>query len=166
MLPDGPECYCGNRGCLERLVNPSAIVAKVHRRLADQPDAGGSLAHLFTQDPASVDHAAIRWAAGAGDPVATAVIDEAAECVATVAVSLANFIDVDLVVLGGHAIENVEKRYVDVVASALAGRPLSRHIRVVEVVPSELGTDAAVIGSAALVLHATYSPQLSALVAG
>lgn len=164
VLPDGPECYCGNRGCLERLVNPSAIVTEVHNRLAAAP-GGSVLSPAFEQDPASVDHAAIQLAAAAGDPVAAAVIDEAAEHVASVAVSIVNFIDVDLIILGGHGIQHVESRYVDVVASALATRPLSRHIRVVEVEASPLGTDAAVVGSAALVLHATYSPQLSALLA-
>lgn len=164
VLPDGPECYCGNRGCLERLVNPSAIVAEVHRRLAAGP-GDGMLSDAFEQDPASVDHRAILLAAAAGDPVAAAVIDEAAEHVASLAVSIVNFIDVDLIVLGGHGIQHVESRFVDAVASALATRPLSRAIRVVQVEASPLGTDAAVVGGAALVLHATYSPQLSALLA-
>lgn len=164
VLPDGPECYCGNRGCLERLVNPSAIVAEVHRRLAGG-HGGSVLREPFDRDPSLVDHAAIRVAAEGGDPLATAVIDEAAEHVASVAVNIANFVDVDLIVLGGHAIQHVEMRYVEVVASALATRPLSRHIRIIDVAPSPLGADAAVVGSAALVLHATYSPQLSALLA-
>lgn len=165
VLADGPECYCGNRGCLERLVNPSAIVAEVHRRLVGRPRGESELSHAFDRDPASVDHASIRLAAAAGDPVAAAVIDEAAEHVASVAVSIANFIDVDLIVLGGHGIQHVESRYVDVVASALATRPLSRSIRAVEVKASPLGMDAAVVGGAALVLNSTYSPQLSALLA-
>ncbi|MFE0508830.1 ROK family protein [Streptomyces sp. NPDC058964] len=165
VLPDGPECYCGNRGCLEGLVNPSAIVAEVHRRLAARPDDSSALSRSFAKDPASVDHAAILLAATAGDPVATAVTDEAAERVASVAVSIANFVDVDLIVLGGHGIQHLESRYVDIVATALATRALARRIRVVQVKASPLGTDGAVVGSAALVLHATYSPQLSALLA-
>ncbi|WP_328551435.1 MULTISPECIES: ROK family transcriptional regulator [unclassified Streptomyces] len=164
VLPDGPECYCGNRGCLERLVNPTAIVAEVHRRLAAGSHPDSALARTFAEDPDAVDHAAIRVAAAAGDPVAAAVIDETAEYVASVAVDIANFLDVDLIILGGHGIQHVEARYVAVVAAALKSRPLSRHIRVVEVEASPLGTDAAVVGSAALVLHATYSPHLSALV--
>ncbi|MEU1623576.1 ROK family transcriptional regulator [Streptomyces sp. NPDC005722] len=163
VVSDGPECYCGNRGCLEGLANPSAIVAEAHRRLAEKPGAS-LLSPAFDRDPASVDHAAVQLAAGAGDEVAAAVVDEAARHVGTVAVSIANFIDVDLIILGGHGIQHVESRYVDAVASALASRPLARHIRVVQVAASPLGSDAAVVGSAALVLHATYSPQLSSLV--
>ncbi|WP_205315618.1 ROK family transcriptional regulator [Nonomuraea lactucae] len=164
VLPGGPACYCGNRGCLESLVSPSAIVAETHRRLADQ--RGGSvLWEPFSGDPATVDHAAIRMAAAAGDQLAGAVIDEAARHVASVAVNVVNITDVDLVVLGGRGIRHVEERYVDAVVSAVATRPLSRTVRVVDVALSPLGADAAVVGAAALVLHATYSPQLSALLA-
>ena len=164
LRPDGPECYCGGRGCLERLVDPAALVAEVRRRLAED-GCDSMLSQSFTKDPTSVDHAAVRIAAAEGDPVAAAVIDEAAAHVAAVACSIVNFTDIDLVILGGHGIQFVESRYVEVVRSALETRPLSRHIRVVDVAASPLGPNAAVVGSAALVLHALYSPQLSALLA-
>ncbi|MFG2004513.1 ROK family protein [Spirillospora sp. NPDC048911] len=161
VLPDGPECYCGNRGCLEILVSPAAIIAETHRRLGEQ--VGSVLSEPFRRDPATVDHAAIRLAAASGDPLAGEIIDAAARHVASIAVSVVNITDVDLIVLGGHGIRHVETRYVDAVTAAVASRPLSRHIRVVDVAPSPLGADAAVVGGASLVLHATYSPQLSAL---
>lgn len=78
-------------------------------------------------------------------------------------VNVVNATDVDLVVLGGHGIRNVEKLFVDTAQSAVSTRAMSRHIRVVDVTMSPLGADAAVVGAAALVLHTTYSPQLSAL---
>ncbi len=159
VLADGPECYCGNHGCLESLVNPSALVAQVHERLA--AGRAGALSGPYGIDPASVDHAAILLAAAQGDPLAVEVVDEAARHVASIAVSVANFVDVDLIVLGGHGIEHVEDRFVAAVAAALSTRPLSRHVRVVDVAASPLGADAAVIGAATLVLHTTYSPQLS-----
>ncbi|WP_198168401.1 ROK family transcriptional regulator [Herbidospora yilanensis] len=160
VLADGPECYCGNHGCLERLVNPSALVARTHEKLAaGRPSV---LAEPFAADPAAVDHAAVLLAAAGGDPLAGEVVDEAARHVASVAVSVANFVDVDLIVLGGHGIEHVEDRFAAAVADALSTRPLSRHIRIVEVAASPLGADAAVVGAATLVLHTTYSPQLSA----
>jgi predicted NBD/HSP70 family sugar kinase len=160
--PDGPRCYCGNHGCLESLISPAALTAETHRRLAEG-GTGSALETPFQRDPGTVDHAAVRHAAAEGDPLATAVIREAAERVASVAVNVANITDVDLIVLGGHGIRHVEALYRDAVAQALATRPLSRHIRVADVAVSPLGPDAAVVGAASLVLHATYSPQLSAL---
>ncbi|MFF5232517.1 ROK family transcriptional regulator [Dactylosporangium sp. NPDC000521] len=188
VADDGPGCYCGNRGCLESLVNPPAIVAAAHRLLAagSSPAAGAvagsspagavagappavgsvaesSLAAAFRADPSAVDHPAICLAAAAGDPLAASVIDAAAEHLATVVVNVVNIIDVDLVILGGHGIRHVEDHFRDAVVRALATRPLARHIRVVDVALSPLGVDAAVVGGAALVLHATFSPQVSAL---
>ncbi|MBW8487200.1 ROK family transcriptional regulator [Actinomadura parmotrematis] len=164
VMPDGPECYCGNRGCLERLVNPAAITDAARRRLAAGRD-GGPLAAAFRRSPAAVDHPAVLAAAAAGDPVATAVVAEAAGHVATAAVNVVNITDVDLIVLGGHGIRGVEPAFAGAVTAALATRPLSRHVREIAVASSPLGVDAAVIGGAALVLHAAYSPQLSALLA-
>lgn len=179
VAPDGPGCYCGNRGCLESLVNPPAIVAAAHRLLAAEAAAasaaGGpaaasvagapvsSLAALFRADPLAVDHPAICRAAAAGDPLAASVIDAAAEHLATVVVNVVNIVDVDLVILGGHGIRHVEARFRHAVVRALATRPLARHIRIVDVALSPLGIDAAVVGGAALVLHATFSPQVSSL---
>ncbi|MEV4136575.1 ROK family transcriptional regulator [Dactylosporangium sp. NPDC049742] len=202
VADDGPGCYCGNRGCLESLVNPPAIVAAAHRLLAAAPVAEpslaaasvagassgaasvagassgaaavvespvvagvpeSSLAAAFRADPSTVDHPAICLAAAAGDPLAVSVIDAAAEHLATVVVNVVNIIDVDLVILGGHGIRHVEDRFRDAVVRALATRPLARQIRVVDVALSPLGVDAAVVGGAALVLHATFSPQVSAL---
>ncbi|WP_433136177.1 ROK family transcriptional regulator [Actinomadura nitritigenes] len=162
VIPDGPRCYCGNHGCLESLISPAAIVAETHRRLAEE-GADSALEAPFHRDPGLVDHAAVRHAAADGDPLAAAVIRDAAELVASVAVNVVSIADVDLIVLGGHGIRHVEDLYLDAVTEALATRPLSRHVRIADAAVSPLGPDAAVIGAASLVLHATYSPQLSAL---
>jgi predicted NBD/HSP70 family sugar kinase len=161
VQPDGLECYCGNRGCLETLVSPAAIIAETHRRLS--AGAPGALAERFRADPVSIDNVAIRDAAAAGDPLATGVLEQAAQHVATAVVNVVSVTDVDLVVLGGHGIEHVEKLYVEAAQRAVATRVMSRHIRVVDVVLSPLGADAAVVGGASLVLHTTYSPRLSEL---
>ncbi|MEU4424514.1 ROK family transcriptional regulator [Actinoplanes sp. NPDC024001] len=155
VRPDGPHCYCGNVGCLESLINPPALEAEARRRLAAGDHAGTTLV--------APDHHAIRLAAAAGDPLAAAVIDEAAGWLATAVVNVVNIVDVDLVVLGGHGIRHVEERFRGAVQQALATRPLARRIRTVQVELSPLGPDAAVVGAAALVLHMTYSPQVSEL---
>jgi predicted NBD/HSP70 family sugar kinase len=164
VLADGPECYCGNLGCLEGLINPQALVAETHRRLAE--DGRSCLATTFRRDPGAVDHAAICRAAAAGDALASAVVGGAAARLATVAVNVVNIVDVDLIILGGHGIRHVEAQFKDTVARALAKRAMSRRIRLIDVALSRLGDDAAAVGGAALVLHTTYSPQVSSLLAG
>ncbi len=161
--PDGPVCYCGNVGCLERLIGPTALVADVRQRLERAHEGDGILAAAHRDDPSSVDYTAICAAAAAGDPLAVTIIEDAAALLAHVVVNVVNAVDVDLIILGGRSIHGVEEQFCAGVAQALATRPIARHIRVVDVVASPLSTDAAVIGAAALVLHAVYAPQVPAL---
>ncbi|MFC4535061.1 ROK family transcriptional regulator [Sphaerisporangium dianthi] len=188
VMPDGPDCYCGNRGCIEALCCPSAIEATVRDRLARgekstltppppttprsaAPGSGapGSGAPRSAA-PGSVapgsgspDHAAICAAAADGDPLALSVIREVADRLAAAAVSIVNVLDIDLLVLGGPAMHDVGHIYHEVIAEAVATRPLARRLHQVEVVTSPIAADAAAIGAASLVFHATYAPRLGAL---
>ncbi|MEV8511889.1 ROK family transcriptional regulator [Dactylosporangium sp. NPDC051484] len=164
VTQSGPPCYCGNRGCLEGYINPAALVADAHRRLAAGTES--ALTRAFRKDPSTVDHGALCRAAAAGDELASGVIGRAAEHLATVAVNVVNIVDVELIILGGHGIRHVESQFRQAVLRALGERAIARRIRRVDVALSPLGDDAAVVGGATLVLHSTFSPQVSALLAG
>lgn len=155
VAPDGPDCYCGNRGCVEAVCCPSAIEATVRARLAEGAES------TLTAD--GLDHAAICAAAAAGDPLAGAVIGQVAARLADAAVSIVNMLDIDLLVLGGPAMNEVADVYRQVVAAAVATRPLARRLHTVQVATSPIAADAAAIGAASLVFHATYAPRLSTL---
>ncbi|GAA4940943.1 putative NBD/HSP70 family sugar kinase [Nonomuraea thailandensis] len=145
--PGGPECYCGNRGCVETVCCPSAIEAAMRAAGAD----GRS------------DHAAICAAAAAGEPLARRVIERAAERLADAAVSLVNMLDIDLLVLGGPALREVGGIYRQAIERAVSGRSLARRLHAVRVETSPIAADAAAIGAASLVFHTTYAPRLGAL---
>lgn len=155
VAPDGPDCYCGNRGCVEAVCCPSAIEATVRARLAEGAES------TLTAD--GLHHAAICAAAAAGDPLAGAVIGQVAARLADAAVSIVNMLDIDLLVLGGPAMHEVADVYRQVVAAAVATRPLARRLHTVQVETSPIAADAAAIGAASLVFHATYAPRLSTL---
>lgn len=137
--PDGPECYCGNRGCVEAVCCPSAIEALMGGR---------------------IPHDVICAAAAAGEPEARRVIERVAERLADAAVSVVNMLDIDLLVLGGPALRDVGEIYREVIARALSTRPLARRLHAVRVDTSPIADDAAAIGAASLVFHATYAPRL------
>lgn len=155
VAPDGPDCYCGNRGCVEAVCCPSAIEATVRARLAEGAES--------TLTAEALDHAAICAAAAAGDPLAGTVIGQVAARLADAAVSIVNMLDIDLLVLGGPAMYEVADVYRQVVAAAVATRPLARRLHTVQVATSPIAADAAAIGAASLVFHATYAPRLSTL---
>jgi len=159
--PDGPPCYCGNRGCLEAVACPAAMVADARRLLAG--GAGGALAAAYAKDPGSVDHEALCGAAAAGDELARSVVDRVAAHLSNAAVSVTNMLDVELLVLGGPALGAVGEIYRAAVAEALAARPIARHIHRVPVALSPAGGGAAAIGGASLVFHHAFAPQLTTL---
>ncbi|WP_188188189.1 ROK family transcriptional regulator [Nonomuraea sp. SYSU D8015] len=141
--PDGPECYCGNRGCVEALCCPSAIEAAL-----------------------GVPHAAACAAAARGEPAAREVIERVARRLADAAVSVVNMLDIDLLVLGGPALREVGEIYREVIAQAVTDRALARRLHAVRVETSPIAADAAAIGAASLVFHATYAPRLRTTLLG
>lgn len=143
--PDGPECYCGNRGCVEAVCCPSAIEAAMGGRAS---------------------HQAVCAAAAEGEPEARRVIERVAERLADAAVSVVNLLDIDLLVLGGPALREVGELYREVIARAVSTRTLARRLHAVRVETSPIAADAAAIGAASLVFHATYAPRLGALLSG
>ncbi|HWG22966.1 ROK family transcriptional regulator [Actinospica sp.] len=161
VAPDGPQCYCGNRGCLEAVACPDAMVADAHKLLAD--GGGGTLAAAYARDPASVDHDALCAAAAAGDPLARTVVDRVAGYLSDVAVSVANMLDVELFVLGGPALGPVGGIYREAIDEALSARPIARRVHKAPVSLSPAGSGAGAIGAASLVFHRAFAPQLTTL---
>ncbi|MEV5503705.1 ROK family protein [Nonomuraea fuscirosea] len=112
------------------------------------------------------DHAAICAAAASGEPAALRVIEQVAERLADAAVSVVNLLDIDLLVLGGPALREVGEIYREVIARAVSSRSLARRLHPVRVETSPIAADAAAIGAASLVFHATYAPRLGTLLSG
>jgi predicted NBD/HSP70 family sugar kinase len=158
---NGTPCYCGNRGCLEAMCSPAAIVTNVHAELA--LGRASTLAASYEKAPALVDHNAICLAAAQNDEVARRVIDRVAEYIAECAVIIANALDVELLVIGGKAVAHVAEIYRDKITEYLRALPLARQTHTLRVAISEMGSDGAALGAASLVLHAAYAPDMADL---
>ncbi|MFE5586004.1 ROK family protein [Kitasatospora sp. NPDC056531] len=135
---DGEPCPCGSRGCLEGLASGTAIA---RRALAD-----GWRGLPGTDDRTA---RAVAASAAAGDPIALAAFDRAAQALAAGIAATAALVDLDRVVVGGGV----------ATAGEVLFTPLARHldryaalsyIRGLDVRRAELGTDAGLIGAAAL----------------
>lgn len=160
VYADGPECRCGNRGCLELYSTPRAVVEYARRRAAD---GAPSVVPLHGDTELLDDYAALSRAAKSGDDLAQEALDRAGEHLATATVTLLNVLDMELLVLCGPALRDVGERYADHIRLALAGRALARSSQHVEVRLSPIGADAAALGAAALPLHRVFAPRLAGL---
>jgi glucokinase len=137
---DGEPCPCGSRGCVEVLASGPAIA---RRALADgwRPPAGDSSA------------AAVAASARAGDPVALASFNRAAQALAAGIAATATLVELDVVVVGGGVALSGELLFAPL-RSALgdyAALPFARGVRLRA---AELGTDAGVVGAAAAAAQA------------
>jgi glucokinase len=129
---DGPECYCGLRGCFEAMASGTAI------------DAAGKAAGF-------ADGRAVFAVAAAGNSLASGILDAAVNSTATAIWTLAHTFLPQRFVLGGGLIDDHFELFAAPARAALSRAVLLPKGRV-EVVRASLGNDAGVVGAASLVM--------------
>ncbi|MCY7412377.1 MAG: ROK family transcriptional regulator [Salinibacterium sp.] len=156
--PAGPECSCGNRGCVAVTCTPEAMVREA-RDIIEGPEPGE------VWDTVRIDAAFSRLsdAAADGDPGARAVIDRCAVRIARALAVIANLLDVDRVILGGPFWPRVDERFLTIVPAELDRMRAARSIHPVSVAGSRVGAEVVAIGAATLVLNRGLSPRTRSL---
>lgn len=144
IVADGPECRCGQRGCLEALAS-SAAVQRSYQRLANAaPDGGIS---------------GVVRAARAGDSLALHVLDEAARHLGIGIATIVNLLNPSVVILGGELMEAE-----DLILARIEAQVRARSLKVsgaaLRLVSSSFPEDAALIGAATTVFEALFTNVL------
>ncbi len=147
VIPDGPLCGCGQRGCLEAVASRLAVSASVARSSyrGEAP---------FVQKAAGTDLSLIKSstladAIKAGDEVVEQIVRDAARHIGTALAGVIHMISPDVVVLGGGLVEAMPKLFVRDVMTAAQDRVMFAYQDSFKVVAAELGDDAGVLGAAA-----------------
>ena len=156
--PDGPECRCGSRGCLEATCSPAATIARIRRLSARRRN---TLGLSFESAEVETDYERVCRAAAAGQPAARHAVEQSATALAVGVQSLVNVLDPDLVVLGGWGVRQVGDIFRDKIRAAVRHHCLARRQQRVRIAISAAGRDAAPIGAASLVFHDAYAPHFS-----
>ena len=147
ILPDGPLCGCGNRGCLETLASGPAITAEGVRLM--KSGLAPKLHELVAGDAGKITPKEMAVAADAGDDAVREGILRAAEFLG---IGVANVIAVlypDLVVLGGGVAE-MGPILLDHVRSVVRRRIGMFPVEDLRVERSLLGEKAGLLGAIAL----------------
>lgn len=139
VLPGGPECECGKRGCVQALASGTAIA-----RRARELVAAGERTSL--RAPA-VTGRAVGEAAAAGDTLARRVIEEAAGWLGLAIANAAHLLDPERIVVGGGVTE-LGETFLGPLRAAYRGNIFGPACDT-PIVAAELGYDAGVIGAAA-----------------
>lgn len=155
---DGPECWCGARGCTEAVAGPAAVVAAARANPAIAHEAGLDTAASRARSSVAADFAAVVRAARRGDVGARELLESSARYLAFATRTLANIMDLDLVVLTGPSLALAGAIYLPVVQTELDRSFFARATHAVTVRLSRSAAMAPAIGAAAIVLQSELVP--------
>lgn len=96
---DGPQCWCGGRGCLALYASGRGLAEAARARVAGHPEA--RLLAAAGGDPRAITPAIVFEAARAGEPAATAVVEEACRALGAIIGVIVNGLNPEVVVITG-----------------------------------------------------------------
>ncbi|MFF2901541.1 ROK family protein [Streptomyces sp. NPDC057966] len=133
---DGDPCPCGSRGCVERIASgPNIARRALEAGWRPGPDGDASAA-------------AVAAAARAGDRIAVASFERAAQALAAGIAATATLVEIDIAVIGGGVAGAGEILFTPL-RRALRQYATLSFVRRIEVAPAVMGTDAGLVGAAA-----------------
>ncbi|MFV2063310.1 MAG: ROK family protein [Chloroflexota bacterium] len=103
LVPDGPTCACGKRGCLETLASDVALIAAAQAAIAD-----GQATDLAGVDRITIG--ALVAAAESGDEVARGLLADSGRWLGVGMAMLVNLLNPQLIILAGEGVEAGEWR--------------------------------------------------------
>lgn len=149
LLPDGPQCGCGKRGCLEALCSGPAIARRAKEAIQDESNsviialADGKL------DAIKSEH--VLEAAKQDDTLAKKLIDETAYYMGWGIANLVNVLNPDIVLLGTIAIAAGDL-LLNPIRQTVSTFAMSRPAEVVKIMPAQLGESLGDLAAIALVI--------------
>jgi glucokinase len=150
IIPDGPLCGCGNRGCLETLASGPALTGQgVWLMLSGRAP---NLYRIVDGDAAKITPKEMAQAAAIGDESVLNVLSTAATYVGIGVANVVTILHPDLIILGG-SVANIGPILFATVQETVRKRVGMFPTDNVRILPSLLGDHAGILGGIALALN-------------
>jgi glucokinase len=153
ILADGPVCGCGKRGCLESVSSRTAIERDI--RLGLRAGRESMMDEWLRREgpPRSEDRritsGVLAEAFEKRDPLVYEVISRSQHYLGVFIGSIFNFIDPDMIVVGGGVAEALGEAYVEPIRAVAYQYAMNRRdARTAPIVLAELGDNAVLLGAA------------------
>ncbi|WP_031516693.1 ROK family protein [Desulfofalx alkaliphila] len=150
VMPDGPLCSCGARGCLEALASGTAIARAARESV--EAGSGNNILQAAQGRIENVDARAVAKAAQGGDREAKTILAGAARALGIGISSLVAIINPQMVVLGGGVMDLKDLLW-PVMKREIEERTLKASREPLKVVAAALGPRSGVVGALALGLR-------------
>lgn len=147
LLPEGPRCGCGRRGCLEALAS-RLVISRAAAAAAYRGQAPWLAEHIGT-DLSNIRSGALSDAVKNGDKAIEQILRDAAQWLGVGAACVINLLAPDIIVLGGGLVEAMPKLFESEVSQTAAERVMPALRNSFRVCIAKLGDDAGTYGAAA-----------------
>ncbi|MDI6829461.1 MAG: ROK family protein [Armatimonadota bacterium] len=143
IIPDGPQCLCGRRGCLEALASGTSIARRAREYLADNQS---SIILNYAKDISSVTAETVAQAANDGDELALRIWRETGEYIGLGVANVVNILNPRLVIIGG-GVSKAGDMLLLPIKETVQQRAMKQLVDDVTIVPGVLGDLAGIIGA-------------------
>jgi glucokinase len=153
VLPSGPECGCGARGCLEALCSGTAIARRARERIEQ---GARSLISSMVQDAREVTAETVAVAAQRGDTLAREIWDET---IFYLSIGVGNIISVlapEAIIIGG-GVSSSGEQLLGPLRRMVAERMRMLPSEKIRIVRAALGEESGLYGALALARHGAIS---------
>jgi glucokinase len=153
---NGPACGCGNNGCLETYASGPAIAAMGMKAVSQGLTT--KIAELCDHDLNRITPKLIAEAANAGDEIAKDIFDKAGFYIGIAAANVCAAIGPRRIIIAG-GVAKAGALLLDPIRQTVRQRVYVMPVDQVEIVPSQLGDMAGIIGVACWAAHSDRSPS-------
>jgi glucokinase len=147
VIPEGPICGCGRRGCLEAIASRLAI-SSAAAAAAYRGEAPYLLEHAGT-DISQIRSGMLAASVKAGDAAVEEVIREAGWWIGYAMAGVVHVLAPDVVLLGGGLVEAMPQLLLEEVEHAMNEHLMPSFVGSFRTAVAKLGDDATVLGAAA-----------------
>ena len=151
VVPDGPRCGCGRRGCLEAVTGRLALSAAASTA-ALRGQAPWLAEHVGT-DPSLIRSRALAESVAHGDGAVRELIVQACETLGSFLGGMVNLLAPDVLVIGGGLAEAMPDLYIQTISESMNGKMMRALADTCAVKVAELGDHATTLGAAAWARH-------------
>lgn len=145
----GPRCGCGTRGCLEALASRTAMTKQFKKAILGQGKKS-VLYELTGGDLGAIRSGVLAKAVRLNDKLTLKVIKKATKYLGVGIGSIVNFLNPEMIVLGGGVVEALDDTFLENIRSAAEKYALPDTLSGVQIVRAKLGDNSAILGAAAL----------------
>jgi glucokinase len=146
---NGPMCGCGSRGCVEAYIGQKYLSQRTVEKVKANPSS--QILKLVGGDYSKIEPIYISQAASAGDNLAQSILAEAGTFLGVAVGAVMNTMDLRVSIIGG-GVSAAGDLIINAVRDSVRAHVLKPLQNDIQVIQSELGNNAGILGAAGLVL--------------